>query len=225
MKYNFFDYPHRAIRNVFNRISTGIYMAESYDDYQRMIPLIKDLQFLLDSHLLTENDIIMPHVPGALQDMMGHEHEEIEEMQKALFAFMYAVTAATYEKQKYSLVLNFSHFAGNYLVHMHHEETVIQPYIWKSLSEPEQEKIVLKIVSKFSSEENLLWAVYGLPYVAQQDRKVRVRRLLPSFSQAQRKSFLSGIMPFIANPHFNELSELCEMDGHEKTEGVEKVGV
>ena len=89
MKYKVFDYPHRAIRNLMFRVSSGLSSCKDFPEFRELGPLFHDLQFLLDNHLHTENEAIVPYLSPELTGDSDAEHEAIERLQQELFTRLY----------------------------------------------------------------------------------------------------------------------------------------
>lgn len=207
MKHKLFDFPHRAIRNLMFRISPELSKCESFDDFKPIIQLTYDLQFLLDNHLVTEDEIIVPHLSPELIIASDDEHHEIEDLQQKLFCFLYALDDTNFKTEQYNAELMFNFFAGKYLLHMYHEETEFQNYIWANYSTEQQEQIVIKIITKFTAEENRIWMKYGLPYVHQNVRIERIEKLNPVFSDDQILELINGMKKQLNEKHYSELAE------------------
>ncbi len=207
MKHKLFDFPHRAIRNIMFKISSDLSICEGFDGYKKILSQLYDLQFLLDNHLITEDEIIVPNLSEKLSAASDDEHHEIEHLQHQLFNFLYQLNEHNFESDLCTAELMFNHFVGKYLLHMHHEETEFQNYIWENYSEKEQEKIVFAIVSKFTVQENLIWMKYGLPMVHQNVRIERLKKLKPVFSSLQLQQLMEDLKQQINVNQYFDLSE------------------
>ncbi len=202
MNYKLFDYPHKAIRNLMYRISTGLTTCQNFSDFEMIIPLLEDLRFLLDNHLKTENDIIVPHLSSELIHESDREHDEVEGLQERMFGYLFSISADNYPARRDEAELMFNHFLGKYLLHMHHEETTFQEFVWNSYSEEYQANIVMNIVKKFSPEENWMWLKYGLPYISPELRMQRLKAVRSVFSEEQYNLLIDHLREFINEKEF-----------------------
>jgi len=202
MNYKLFDYPHKAIRNLLFRISTGLTTCLDFNDFEKTKPLLEDLKYLLDNHLNTENEIIVPHLSSELIHESDSEHDEVEGLQQQLFDFLFDLNEDNYIQKRDKAELMFNHFLGKYLLHMHHEETAFQEYVWNSYDEQYQSAIVMNIVKKFSPEENWMWMKYGLPYVSPELRMQRLIATRSLFSDEQYNRLVDHLKEFIDEKEF-----------------------
>ena len=206
MNHKLFDYPHKAIRNLMFKVSTELTTCQNFKEFEKTRLLLDDLKFLLDNHLKTENDFIVPHLSAALIHESDTEHDEVEALQQQLFQFLYNLRADNYKEQREKAELMFNHFVGKYLLHMHHEETTFQEHIWNSYSEEYQSAIVMNIIKKFSPEENWIWMKYGLPYVSPELRIQRLKAFRDMVSEEQYNRLINHLREFIDKQEFEVLT-------------------
>ena len=208
MKYHLFDYPHRTIRNLMFRISRELCTCTRFSEFQQMMSRVNDLQFLLNNHLFTENQIIVPYLSAELIEESDAEHHNLEEEEQRMFNFLYGIDEAKFEQEHATIELMFNRFVGNYLLHMHTEETLFQDYIWMKYSEEQQALIVMEIVRKFSPGENWMWMKYGLPFVPQEVRRERIQRGIGGLSSKQIYDLMAALNESLSADHYQELYQM-----------------
>lgn len=93
--------------------------------------------------------------------------KQIENLKKELFQFKGSINE---EKSLYQFYLNLNEFIGNYLLHMHHEESITAEYFIHHCQREEMNRIVHDINAFTTPEQKYLALSYFIPAISHPER-------------------------------------------------------
>lgn len=194
-----FAAPHKGLRNVISKFVFQLGHTDFKDTsaLERLKVVGNEMFTLLDDHVHTENEHTLRHLderaPGASAHDR-HDHETLDEVQKALQNQLQGFTGAESEAQIHAFYLDVSLFQSQYLEHIHEEEMVTELLLQQHFTDEELMQHRLAIMRRAEPSMLVLWLKYIIP--AQQEH--------------ESIGMLSGLKANAPEPFFREVLETIE---------------
>ena len=165
---NIYGFPHKGLRIALSALSrvagnTDYANVQSLDNLKT---LSAEIITLLDLHLHSEEDVVLPaleaKVPGSTNENI-EEHEQLEQDVKAFDEQLKTIAIDSPPDSGAKFYESVSSFHSNYLAHMAMEERDMNPLIWDNFTDEELMGWHGQIMSTLSPEQIMMWFKYIVP--------------------------------------------------------------
>lgn len=137
---NIYGFPHKGLRNLLSQVS----LLSGNTDYSNAVSLEKlkdlttELVTLLDLHVHSEEDVLLPalevKVPGSTRENV-EEHEQLEKEIKDFDEKMKNITVDSTPDSGVKFYESVYNFHSKYIAHMAMEEDDMNPLIWDNFTD------------------------------------------------------------------------------------------
>lgn len=163
-----YTFPHKGLRNALSQLSFQA-GSTNYGDQQELDDLkqiSKEIVLLLDLHMRSEEDILLPalelRVPGSTEGN-HEEHEHLGEKIKRFEAMLNEILITPPRSNGASFYLIYNDFHSMYIAHMAMLETKINDLIWANFTDEEMMKMHGQIMASLTLEQIMMWFKYIVP--------------------------------------------------------------
>ncbi len=165
---NIYGFPHKGLRIALSELSkvagnTDYANVQSLDNLKI---LSAEIVTLLDLHLHSEEDVVLPalevKVPGSTNENI-EEHEQLEQEVKAFVEQLKNIASDSPPDAGAKFYDAVSNFHSNYLDHMAMEERDMNPLIWNNFTDEELMGWHGQIMSTLSPDQIMMWFKYIVP--------------------------------------------------------------
>lgn len=174
---NIYGFPHKGLRIALSQLS----MLSGNTDYSDAESLAKlknlslELITLLNLHLHSEEDVVLPaletKVPGSTRQNV-EEHEQLEKEIEAFDKQLKNITvdsAPNAGAEFYEAVYNFH---SKYITHMAMEEGEINPLIWANFTDEEIMAWHGQVMATLTPDQIMMWFRYIVPALNPFERSI-----------------------------------------------------
>lgn len=210
---NIYGFPHKGLRIALSKLSmiSGNTDYSNEESLEELKNLTKEIITLLDLHLHSEEDVVLPALEERVPGSSNENIEEHEQLEKAVHDFDeqlkgISVTSSPDEGAKFYEAI--SNFHSKYLSHMAMEEEEMNPIIWQNFTDEELMGWHGKIMSKLTPDQIIMWFKYIVPALNPFERTV----IMGGFKMNAPEDFFNAVLDMLKE-HIpeNDHSQLQEM--------------
>ncbi len=174
---NIYGFPHKGLRIALSQLSmlSGNTDYSNAESLEKLKTLSVELITLLDLHLHSEEDVVLPalevKMPGSTSENV-EEHEQLEQEVQAFDQQLKNITvdsAPTAGAEFYKAVYNFH---SKYIAHMAMEESEINPLIWANFTDEEIMAWHGQVMSTLTPDQIMMWFKYIVPALNPFERSI-----------------------------------------------------
>ncbi len=195
---NIYVFPHKGLRNLLSQLSmlSGNADYSSAESLENLKKLTKELVTLLDLHVHSEEDVLLPALEVKLTGSTRENVEEHEQLEKEIKAFDEQLKNITIDSTPdlgvkfYESVFNFH---SKYIAHMAMEESEINPVIWANLTDEELMELQGQIMASLSPDNIMMWFKYIVPALNPFERTI----ILGGFKQNAPAEFFDQVLSML----------------------------
>ena len=206
-RYDLYGAVHKGLRLA----QCDLLMRLGATDFEQAAPrrkILADLRAVLGvaaAHVRHEDN----EIHKALQahsvstDLIDEQHEEHRQAFAALEKLILGVENAFQGEKNTAgrhLYLAFAGYIAEDFAHMHEEETVTAPMLWKLFSDEELLAIEIRIVSSIPPEQNMVFMRYMIPAINPIERA----KLLGGIKNGAPAEVFNAVMEFAARPNLSK---------------------
>lgn len=182
--------------------------SNDFNDNATTDKLLADLRRLLSmaaAHVRHEDTEIHAALNslGIATELVDEQHEEHRAaftLLEGKIAAVETAAAASRAEAGRALYLAFAAYIADDFAHMHEEETVTAPLLWRHFSDEELLTIEMRIVSSLPPEENMAFTRMMLPAMNPDQRSALVGGML----QAMPREMFAAVVEFAIRPALTE---------------------
>jgi len=192
---NIYGFPHKGLRNLLSQVS----LLSGNTDYSNAVSLEKlkdlttELVTLLDLHVHSEEDVLLPalevKVPGSTRENV-EEHEQLEKEIKDFDEKMKNITVDSTPDSGVKFYESVYNFHSKYIAHMAMEESEINPVIWANLADEELMELQGQIMASLSPDNIMMWFKYIVPALNPFERTI----ILGGFKENAPAEFFDQVL-------------------------------
>lgn len=195
---NIYGFPHKGLRIALSQLSmlSGNTDYSNADSLEKLKNLSVELVTLLDLHLHSEEDVVLPALEAKMPGSTSENVEEHEQLEKEVQAFDKRLTNITVDSapnsgaQFYEAVYNFH---SKYIAHMAMEESDINPLIWANFTDEEIMAWHGQIMSTLTPDQIMLWFKYIVPALNPFERGM----IMGGFKENAPAEFLDKVLDML----------------------------
>ena len=162
---------HKGLRNILFTCSRQIGATDFGDESARneCLELIEWTFKFFDLHMQMEEEDyhpILESVEEGLSEQAHEDHEGDEALHAAIRQGMQAITEVPADQLAdagYALYHAFNQWVAHYLLHIDHEDRVLEPRFFEVVDDAKMAALRGKIMGKLSPEDMKLWMGFFLP--------------------------------------------------------------
>lgn len=189
-RFNIYDLPHRALRNALSQFNIQLGNTQFHDEMElnRLKLNLLRLMSLLSSHSYIEDSQLLKRLEEKKVPEIVKDHEDHHKLDEMLFDLSKKLQQLSHENKDApeigrEIYLLFNRFHGEYLLHMHYEETTTLPLVWTHLNDDELAEIRTVIMEKTPAKIMQDWYFYCLPAFPQHVRVFLLKDLQMHYPQ------------------------------------------
>lgn len=195
---NIYGFPHKGLRIALSQLSmlSGNTDYSNADSLKKLKNLSVELVTLLDLHLHSEEDVVLPALEAKMPGSTSENVEEHEQLEKEVQAFDKQLTNITVDSapnsgaQFYEAVYNFH---SKYIAHMAMEESDINPLIWANFTDEEIMAWHGQVMSTLTPDQIMLWFKYIVPALNPFERGM----IMGGFKENAPAEFLDKVLDML----------------------------
>lgn len=195
---NIYGFPHKGLRIALSQLSmlSGNTDYSNADSLKKLKNLSVELVTLLDLHLHSEEDVVLPALEAKMPGSTSENVEEHEQLEKEVQAFDKQLTNITVDSapnsgaQFYEAVYNFH---SKYIAHMAMEESDINPLIWANFTDEEIMAWHGQVMSTLTPGQIMLWFKYIVPALNPFERGM----IMGGFKENAPAEFLDKVLDML----------------------------
>lgn len=195
---NIYGFPHKGLRIALSQLSmlSGNTDYSNADSLKKLKNLSVELVTLLDLHLHSEEDVVLPALEAKMPGSTSENVEEHEQLEKEVQAFDKQLTDITVDSapnsgaQFYEAVYNFH---SKYIAHMAMEESDINPLIWANFTDEEIMAWHGQVMSTLTPDQIMLWFKYIVPALNPFERGM----IMGGFKENAPAEFLDKVLDML----------------------------
>ena len=194
---NIYGFPHKGLRIALSQLS----MLSGNTDYsnesslEKLKNLSEELVTLLDLHLHSEEDVVLPALEARVQGSTSENIEEHEQLEKEVKV----------EKQLKDITVNstpdsgakfyesVSNFQSKYIAHMAMEERDINPIIWANFTDDEIMAWHGQVMSILTPDQIMMWFKYIVPALNPFERSM----IMGGFKENAPSEFFDSVLEML----------------------------
>jgi len=192
---NIYVFPHKGLRNLLSQLSmlSGNADYSSAESLENLKKLTKELVTLLDLHVHSEEDVLLPaleeKVPGSTRDNV-EEHKQLEKEINAFDEQLKNITVDSSPDSGAKFYESVYNFNSKYIAHMAMEESEINPMIWANLTDEELMDLQGQIMASLSPGNIMMWFKYIVPALNPFERTI----ILGGFKENAPAEFFDQVL-------------------------------
>jgi hemerythrin-like domain-containing protein len=195
---NIYGFPHKGIRNGLSQLlllagKTDYTNTEAVDQLNK---LSQEIIEILDLHLHSEEDVVLPAVeaklPGSVQENL-QEHESLEQALADLADQIKVIVTNPSPALGVAYFNAVNVFTSRYLLHMQMEESEINAIIWKEFTDEEIMSWHGQVMSTLTPEQIMLWFKYIVPALNPMEQSI----ILGGFKANAPGEFYQAVMAML----------------------------
>ncbi len=197
---NIYGFPHKGIRNGLSQLLllAGKTDYTKSDSVNKLNDLTKEVLEILDLHLHSEEDVILPaveaKVPGSAHENI-EEHKALEKEVDDIAAQINTIKANPNPAFGIAFFNAINGFMSRYLLHMQMEENEINTIIWKTFTDEEIMAWHGQVMSTLKPDQITLWFKYIVPALNPMEQSI----ILGGFKMNAPPEFYQTVMDMLKN--------------------------
>ena len=195
---NIYGFPHKGLRIGLSQLS----MLAGNTDYsdpeslERLKSLTGEIVTLLDLHVHSEEDVVLPalekRVPGSTAENV-EEHEQLEAEVHAFDTQLKNITTDSTPDSGASFYEAVYNFHSKYLAHMTMQESEMNPLIWANFTDEELMGWHGQIMSTLTPDQVMMWFKYIIPALNPFERTM----IMGGFSANAPAEFVQSVLDML----------------------------
>jgi DNA-directed RNA polymerase specialized sigma24 family protein len=202
-RYDIYGAIHKGLRKAGCEllVRLGSTDFEEAEQIEEVLALLRTYLMLAASHVGHEDDHIHAALAarGVATDTVDHQHDDHRDAFAKLEGLARAVETAWPLHRRATgrrLYLAFAAYMAEDFAHMHEEETVTAPALWRSFTDDELHAIEMAIVSSLTPEKNMAFMRIMVPAMNPQERAA----MLGAMQKAAPPEIFDAVIEFAVRP-------------------------
>ena len=201
---NIYGFPHKGLRIALANLSklSGSIDYSEESSLNQLKKLTEEITTLLDLHLHSEEDVVLPALEAKVPGSTNHNIDEHEQLEKEVQAFNEQLKDISVDSSP-ELGANFytsiSNFHSKYLAHMAMEEGEMNPVIWANFTDEELMGWHGRIMSTLTPDQIMMWFKYIVPALNPFERSI----IMGGFKGNAPSDFFNSVMEMLRE-HMSE---------------------
>lgn len=202
-RYDLYGGVHKGLRKAGCELLVRLGSTDYADaqDYEPVLESLRLYLMLAGSHVMHEDENIHGRLRerGITTDLVDDQHDD----HRTAFADLEALAVAVEKAWPLhraaagrKLYLAFAAYMAEDLAHMHEEETVIAPALWKGFTDEELVLIEMRIVGSLAPEKNMAFMRQMIPAMNPSERAA----LLGAMQKGAPAEIFSAVIEFAVRP-------------------------
>ena len=210
---NIYGFPHKGIRYGLGQLSfnVGSLILNDPEALKVCKEIADDLSELLDLHLNSEEDFVIPPMEAKVPGCTQHNHEDHMEMQKLEHEMKEAILTLVDLPNEMHLNLAYNkinHFIKEYFRHMSEEETEMNKVIWEHFADEEILVWQGQILSKLTPAQFFKWFKYIIPALTQLEQSIMLGGFKQNAPAEAYNGTIKNLEPYLTPKQFTYISSL-----------------
>ncbi len=210
---NIYGFPHKALRLGLGKLSVlvGNLDTDDNEEVQRVQQMTNELSHLLDLHLHSEEDVVLPAVEAKVPNSTHEnveEHEKLEKQEKDLKAFANQLFDEPNPENAARYYRELNRFIADYYDHMDGEEMEINPIIWSNFEDQEIAGWHGQIMATMKPEDGGLWFKYIVPSLNKHEQTVLLGQFKSNVPAEVYQGTLQMLKPELTEKQFAFISNI-----------------
>ena len=210
---NIYGFPHKGIRYGLGQLSfkVGSLILNDPEALNVCKEIADDLSELLDLHLNSEEDFVIPPLEAKVPGCTQHNHEDHLEMQSLEHEMKAAILELVDSPNEMHLNLAYqkiNHFIKEYFRHMSEEETDMNKVIWEHFEDEEILAWQGQILSKLTPAQFFKWFKYIIPALSQLEQRIMLGGFKQNAPAEAYHGTIKNLEPYLTPKQFTYISSL-----------------